>query len=94
MSDAAPPPNLRHPAAWPRFVFGLIAPFALPFLIFLILGTNTEAWMHGTAWMLLIVLGLVAGFMHRSWAFLAGVVTAIGTYIGLGIMSELGWWPW
>jgi len=94
MSEAAPSPRARRPAGWPRFVLGLIAPFALPLLIFLILGTAMEPWMHSSAWMLLLVFGLVAGLLHRRWAFLGGVVTAIVAYLAIGVLSELGWWPW
>jgi hypothetical protein len=76
---------------WRPFLLGLIAPFAAPFLVFLILGAHTNAWMHGTVWLVLLVLGFVAGVQHRRWGFLLGVVVAIGAFSALTYLAESGW---
>ncbi len=85
------PPGPFPSRQWPRFALGVGAPFALSLLFHLTVGTGAAAWMLGTGWLALFVLGLVAGLQHRHWGFLGGIATAAGAFAALGFLHGAGW---
>lgn len=81
----------RARARWIPFGLGLVAPFALPFFTYLILGSMVEPWIYGAGWGALLLLGLGAGVVNRSWAFFFGALIAIVLYVGAVLLRDAPW---